>query len=104
MEPAAQFLERVEVGGALPAEQPVPGGGAEPRHTGQTGIRVTEAERSSDGRQIRQHLPYGVLAARLDRADQEQRRVGQRGHDGLDRDGIGNGVGHARTPGIGDAT
>src|SRR5690242_18564977 len=75
--------ERVQLAGARPREQPVPGVGADRGDYLQRAFRDAEPDRSPEARYIWQEVAHGVLATGVDRKDEEYRRGGQRADDRL---------------------
>ena len=80
---AGEPRERMQPGRARRAEQPLPHGGADAHHAGQRPLRDPEAHRSPEPADVRQHVADPVLGPRIDGQREEDRRLGDRGQDGL---------------------
>ena len=75
-----QLAERVQLRGARPAEQPVPGLGADPGDYGEVTVGDAEADRALQAGDVRQQVAHGLLAARVHGQHEEDGRGGQRDH------------------------
>ncbi len=79
----ADLSERMKLGRALATEHAVPQLGPYPRHAAELALRDPKAHRSPQSTDIREQIPYHLLSLRMDRQDQEDRRLGQRRQNGL---------------------
>ena len=73
-----QFRERMQTGGPRAAEQPVPGGRADPGHARQRACRHAGAHRPLQAGQVGQQAAHGLLASGVDPYHQEDRRARRR--------------------------
>ena len=78
---AGEPRERVQVGRLGVSEQPVPEARADADDAGQLALGDPEADRALERADVGEQLAHSLLATRLDRQDQEDRRLGERGQD-----------------------
>ncbi len=73
----------VELGGARPCEEPVPGVGANPRNEGQPGRGHPEPDGAHQPREIREEVAHDVFCPAVDRCYEEHRGRSQPAKHGL---------------------